>query len=151
MQNNLRLIVVVMGNKTAAERASEAKRLLDWGFSGFESRPLFAEGAMVGEARLYGGAQRYVPLKAAGAVRLMVPRGSADRILARVVYRGPVMAPVEEGQEIGRLKVWRGDAVVLEVPLRAAESVETGSIPRRALDAAQELVGDLFRAGISKL
>ena len=84
-------------------------------------------------------------------VRLMVPRGSRDKIIARVVYSGPVRAPVEQGQKIGTLKVWRGASVVLEVPLQAAESVGAGSMPQRALDAASELVLGLFRAGFQRL
>jgi D-alanyl-D-alanine carboxypeptidase (penicillin-binding protein 5/6) len=92
-----------------------------------------------------------VPLIAGKEVRLMVPRGSRDKIIARVVYSGPVRAPVEQGQKIGLLKVWRGESVVLEVPLQAAESVSTGSMPQRALDAASELVLGLFRAGFQRL
>jgi serine-type D-Ala-D-Ala carboxypeptidase (penicillin-binding protein 5/6) len=68
-----------------------------------------------------------------------------------VVYSGPVRAPVQQGQKIGMLKVWRGESVVLEVPLQAAESVDTGSMPQRAFDAATELVLDLFRAGFNRL
>src|SRR6202040_423277 len=93
-QNGLRLIVVINGLKTANDRANEGKRLLEWGFKGFESRFLFAEGQNIGDARLFGGAQVNVPLMAAGGVNLLVPRGSNDRIMARIVYSGPVRAPV---------------------------------------------------------
>jgi D-alanyl-D-alanine carboxypeptidase (penicillin-binding protein 5/6) len=153
VQNDLRLIVVVAGAKTANERADEARRLLNFGFTGFESRLLFAEGQNVGDARLYGGESRYVPLVAAGnkAVRLMVPKNSPERILARIVYRGPVAAPIEKGQKIGALKVWRGDNVALEVPLEAADTVPEGSLTRRAFDAMAEMFGGIFRAGIKKL
>jgi D-alanyl-D-alanine carboxypeptidase (penicillin-binding protein 5/6) len=58
---------------------------------------------------------------------------------------------VQKGQRIGALKVWRGDSVVLEVPLQAAEPVEQGALPRRALDAVSELFYGLFRAGIQRL
>jgi D-alanyl-D-alanine carboxypeptidase (penicillin-binding protein 5/6) len=84
-------------------------------------------------------------------VRLMVPRGTRDRIIARMVYTGPVRAPVKQGQKIGALKVWRGESLVLEVPLQAAESVGVGSISQRAFDAATELVISLFRAGFQRL
>lgn len=153
VQNNLRLIVVVAGAKTANERADEARKLLNFGFTGFESRLLFAEGQSIGDARLFGGESRYVPLVASGnkAVRLMVPKNSGERILARIVYRGPVSAPVEKGKKIGVLKVWRGENVALEVPLEAAESVEEGSLTQRALDAIAELFGGMVRAGIKKL
>lgn len=151
VQNDLRLIVVVNGLKTAKERADEARKLLEWGFRGFESRVLFAEGQPVGEAKVYGGEQGRVPLVAEGPVRLMVPRGANEKIVARVVYTGPVPTPVEKGQPIGKLKVWRGDNLALEVPLKAAESVGTGGLTQRAFDAATELVIGLFRAGAQRL
>ncbi len=116
---------------------------------GSNSKPLFAEGQVVGEARLFGGEQRYVPLIGQDMISLMVPRGSNDRIIARVVYSGPVLAPVERGQRIGKLKVYRGDRVALEVPLMAAETVGTGGIARRAFDAMSELVIGLLRSGAS--
>jgi len=151
VQNGLRLIVVVNGLRSEKERADEAKKMLEWGFHNFQSGLLFAEGQEIAQAKLYGGIKGHVPLTARKEVRLMVPRGSRDKIIARVVYSGPVPAPVEEGQKIGTLKVWRGEFVVLEVPLEAAESVATGSMPRRAFDAATELVLGLFRAGFKRL
>jgi D-alanyl-D-alanine carboxypeptidase (penicillin-binding protein 5/6) len=151
VQNGLRLIVVVNGLRSEKERADEAKKMLEWGFHSFQSGLLFADGQEIAQAKVYGGAQGSVPLTAGKEVRLMVPRGSRDKIIARVVYAGPVPAPVQQGQKIGTLKVWRGEFVVLEVPLQAAESVDTGSMPRRAFDAATELVLGLFRAGFKRL
>jgi D-alanyl-D-alanine carboxypeptidase (penicillin-binding protein 5/6) len=151
VQNGLRLIVVVNGLKTADERKNEARKLLEWGFRAFEARPLFADGQTIGEAKLYGGARGRVPLVADHAVSLLVPRNGGEKIIARVVYTGPVPAPVEEKQPIGKLKVWRGDNVVLEVPLQAGETIGRGSLPQRAFDAASELVINLFRAGVERL
>ena len=151
VQNGLRLIVVVNGLRSEKERSDEAKKLLEWGFHSFQSGLLFAAGQEIAQAKLYGGVRGHVPLMAGKEVRLMVPRGSRDKIIARVVYSGPVRAPVEQGQKIGTLKVWRGESVVLEVPLQAAESVGTGSMPQRAFDAASELVLGLFRAGFKRL
>jgi len=151
VQNGLRLIVVVTGLRSEKERADEAKKMLEWGFHNFQSGLLFADGQEIAQAKVYGGAKGHVPLTAGKEVRLMVPRGSRDKIIARVVYSGPVPAPVQQGQKIGTLKVWRGESVVLEVPLRAAESVDAGSMPRRAFDAATELVLGLVRAGFKRL
>lgn len=151
MQNGLRLIVAVSGLESAKERAEEARKLLEWGFRSFEMRTLFAEGQEIGEARVFGGARGRVPLTGIGAVGLMVPRGVSERIVARIVYTGPVPAPVRKGQPIGRLKVWRNDTLALDVPLQAMEDVERGSLPQRAFDAAAELVIGLFRAGAERL
>jgi len=151
VQNGIRLIVVINGAKTDKERAEEAKKLIEWGFHNFRAEPLFAEGQTIAEAKTYGGERSHVPLTADRVVSLMVSRTAREKIIARVVYSGPVPAPVEKGQPIGTLKVWRSDALVLEVPLQAAERVETGSFAQRALDAATELVIGLFRAGIQRM
>ena len=151
IQNGLRLIVVVNGAKHEKERADEAKKLLEWGFRGFETRLLFAEGQTVAEAKVYGGVKGSVALIGKGPIHLMVPRGGSDRITAKMVYTGPVRAPVQQGQPIGRLQVWRNETLALEAPLQAAEDVGTGGTARRAFDAATELVIGMLRAGVGKL
>src|SRR3954451_5271319 len=151
VQNGVRLIVVVTGLKNPKDRADDAKKLLDYGFKNFDTRVLFAEGQTVAAAKVYGGAQGSVPVAAKSTVKLMVPRGVSDKIVAKMVYTGPVRAPVQEGQAIGNLQVWRGDAKVLEVPVQAAESVAAGSLSRRALDAASELVINLFRSATKRI
>jgi D-alanyl-D-alanine carboxypeptidase (penicillin-binding protein 5/6) len=151
VQNGLRLIVVVNGLKDAKERADEAKKLLEWGFRSFEQRNLFAEGQIIGSAKVYGGSSSYVPLQAGGLVKVMVPKSGGEKLIARIAYRGPVPAPVAQGQPIGVLKVWRDDKLVLQLPLKAAESVAKGNISQRALDAVTETVIALFRAGAERL
>jgi D-alanyl-D-alanine carboxypeptidase (penicillin-binding protein 5/6) len=150
--DNFRLIVVVTGAKTDKERADEAKKLLDHGFHDYEARVLFAEGQTIGDAKVYGGDQGYVPLVyAGGTIRVMMPRNNNERLLARIVYTGPVPAPIAKGQTIGVLKVWRGDDLALEVPLTAADNVGTGTMSQRAMDGATELMIGLLRAGVAKL
>lgn len=151
VQDELRLIVVLTGAKSEKERAEEARKLLEWGFHGFETRVLFAEGQTVGEAKVFGGKSSYVPLVGPGIVKVMMPRNSEERLSARIVYTGPVPAPVSRGQPIGRLEVRRGENLALEVPLRAAEDVGPGSMSRRAMDAVTELMIGLFRAGVDRL
>ncbi|NEW88614.1 D-alanyl-D-alanine carboxypeptidase [Rhodopseudomonas sp. WA056] len=151
VQNGMRLIVVVNGLESADDRASEAKKLLEWGVRNFESRSLFASDATVGYARVFGGDKRYVPLTPAEPVRVMVRRNGSDKLLARIVYQGPVPAPVEGGQRIGLVRVWRGPNVAVEVPLKAAEANPVGSTMRRALDGASELMIGVLRASMAKL
>ena len=151
VQDNFRLIVVVTGARSEKERADEARKMLDWGFHGFEARVLLAEGQTVGEAKVFGGEHSYVPLVGPGTIRLMMPRNGGEHLIARMVYTGPVAAPISKGQAIGKLKVWRGADLALEVPLTAADDVGKGSMSQRAMDAATELVIGLFRAGVDRL
>src|SRR6201991_1609482 len=151
VQNGMRLIVVVNGLDDPDDRVTEAKKLLEWGFRNFEARTLFAAQQPVGYAKVFGGESRSVKLASQEPVKVMVQKNGSDKLIARVVYNGPVPAPVEPGQRVGFVKVWRGANVAVEAPVYAAESVATGSTVRRAIDGASELVIGMFRAGAEKL
>jgi D-alanyl-D-alanine carboxypeptidase (penicillin-binding protein 5/6) len=151
VQNGMRLIVVVNGLEDADDRAQEAKKILEWGFRNFETRTLFKAQDTVGYAKVFGGESRSVKLTSAEPVRVMVQKNGSDKLIARIVYSGPVPAPVEPGQPVGVVRVWRGQNIAVEVPVQAAEAVATGSMVRRAFDGASELVIGLVRAGAAKL
>jgi len=135
-----RLFATMSGMESAEERAEEARKLLDWGIRAFEKTEIFAEGETVGEAAVFGGEKGDVKLTAEGPVSILVPVANRDRLIARIVYEGPVEAPVEEGTEIGTLKVWIGDTLTQETPLYAAETVGVGKLHQRALGAVEELL-----------
>jgi D-alanyl-D-alanine carboxypeptidase (penicillin-binding protein 5/6) len=151
VQNDTRLIVVINGLEDADDRASEAKKMLEWGFRNFETRTLLAANQMVGYAKVFGGDSRSVKLSSPEPIKVMVPKNGNEKLIARIVYKGPVAAPVKAGQAVGVVKVWRGANVAVEAPVYAAEAVGTGSTVRRAIDGASELVIGMFRAGAEKL
>jgi D-alanyl-D-alanine carboxypeptidase (penicillin-binding protein 5/6) len=150
VQNGQRLIVVVNGLKTAADRAEESRKLLDWGFRSFDARTLFQPGDIVGQAKVYGGAQGEVALVAEKPVKVFAARGSGEKLSAKIVYQGPLIAPVAQGVEVGRLKIWRGQSQVLDVPVKTGEAVAVGTLSQRALDAGLELAGGLLRKTFAK-
>ena len=151
VQNDTRLIVVVNGLEDSDDRASEAKKMLEWGFRNFETRTLFAADQPVGYAKVFGGESRSVKLASPEPIKVMVPKNGSERLIARIVYSGPVRAPIQSGQRVGVVKVWRGANVAVETPVYAAESVGTGSTVRRAIDGVSELVIGVFRASAEKL
>ena len=150
VQNGQRLIVVINGCKSAKERAEEARKLLQWGFRAFEAKQIFAAGEAVGSAKVYGGERGDVPLLASGPVKVLLPRGSGEKLSGRIVYDGPLIAPVEEGKQVARLKIMRGQTLALDLPLTTGDSVAVGSLPRRAMDAGLEYATILFRKYVSK-
>ncbi len=77
VQNGQRLVLVVSGLKTARDRASESRKLMEWGFRAFEPRQVFAPGETVAEASVFGGEAGSVPLVAKKPVRVLLPRGPA--------------------------------------------------------------------------
>lgn len=139
-RDDKRLFVALSGMTSEAERAEEARKILDWGMRAFDKTDIFAEGESVGEAKVFGGAKSNVSLKAKGPVSIFVPITNRERLIARIVYQGPLEAPVEEGAEIGTLRVWIGDTLSQETPLYAVETVARGPLHKRALDSVEELL-----------
>lgn len=151
VQNSTRLIVVVNGLEDAASRGSEAKKLLEWGFRNFETRTVFASETAIGRAKVFGGTSGSVGLVSREPVAVMIRRNGSDKLLARIVYDGPVRAPFGAGERVGVIRVMRNGNVAVEVPLFTAEAVAKGSTMQRALDGVSELFVGLFRAGIERL
>ncbi|QOZ09646.1 D-alanyl-D-alanine carboxypeptidase family protein [Bradyrhizobium sp. CCBAU 51765] len=151
VQNGTRLIVVVNGLEDPEDRATEAKKMLEWGFRNFETRTLIPAEQPVGYAKVFGGESRSVKLVARTPVKVMVHKNGSDKLIARIVYSGPVRAPIEAGQRVGVVRVWRSGNIAVETPVYAAEAIGTGSTMRRAIDGASELVIGMFRAGAEKL
>src|ERR1700723_44561 len=151
VQNGVRLIVAINGLEDPEDRATEAKKMLEWGFRNFEVRTVFAENQTIGYAKVFGGDSRSVALASHEPVKVMVQKNGTDKLIARIVYSGPVRAPFEAGQKVGLVKVWRGGNVAVETPVYATEAVGQGSTMRRAVAGVAELAIGLFRAGGEKL
>ena len=150
VENGQRLILVINGVKTARDRSEESRKLLNWGMRAFDSKNIFTAGEVVGAAKVYGGNMGSVDLITELPVRVLVPRGSSERLTGRIVYTGPLIPPIKQGDEVARLKVFRGNVQAFDAPLRAASDVESGSLNQRALDAGMEYFSGLIRKYVFK-
>jgi serine-type D-Ala-D-Ala carboxypeptidase (penicillin-binding protein 5/6) len=133
-RNGRRLIVVLAGSPTARLRNDAARDLLEWGFANFTTRLLAEQGVTVGQARVQDGDARHVPLRASRPVVLTRPVGQQDSPPKLTIrYRGPLQAPIAEGDLVASLHIEMGSIPPYDVPLEAAESVgEAGVLDRLA-------------------
>lgn len=122
-QKGRRLIMVVAGLPSFNGRIEELVRFMDWGFKAWKLRPLAKAGVPLAQARVQGGWSRSVDLVAPRDLVATVPMGANGPVKGRVVYRGPVKAPIAQGQEIARLVVDAGDGTNQSLPLVAREGV----------------------------
>jgi D-alanyl-D-alanine carboxypeptidase (penicillin-binding protein 5/6) len=131
-----RLIMVIAGLNSIDERRQEAQNLLDWGFRQFRSVDIYDKGDRVGQARVWGGTQRSVPLLAAQGVRVALTAQEQEIAEVKLAYTGPLMAPVAAGREVGTVRFIVDGITVAEVPVVAAGAVEAEpSMWSRALDS----------------
>ena len=144
-RNGRRLFVAMSGMASERERSEEGRKILEWGIRAFEKRDLFKAGEAIGEASVFGGVKSYVPLVAKGGLSIFVPVANADQLKARIVYQGPLAAPVEQGKSVGMLKVFIGERLMQETPVFAGEAVGVGPLHKRATDAALELLTGWMR------
>ncbi|TAD85963.1 MAG: D-alanyl-D-alanine carboxypeptidase [Sphingomonadales bacterium] len=120
-----RLVMVLAGVDNGRLRARLAKAYVEWGFSAFDRRQLFANGATVGEARVQDGDARSLSLKAAGPVAINLPRGTSAALTATIRYEGPLRAPIAAGQEVAVLEISARGVAPARIPLYAAVTVGT--------------------------
>jgi len=139
-QSERRLVLVVAGLPSAQQRAVEAERILKWGFREFETTKLLAEGAVVGRADVWVGAQSKVPLVVEKPIAITTAFGRGEETTARIRYAGPIPAPIAKGDRIATLIVNAPDVEPIEVPLVAGEDVAEGSFTTKLMGAASQWV-----------
>ena len=122
-QNGRRLIMVVAGIDSFNGRASESVRFMDWGFRSWQTRPLFQQGARVGEAQVQLGSSGTVGLVAPRNLAATIPAGLGRQLRASIVYNGPVKAPIAQGQHIADLVVQADGVPTMTMPLVAEAAV----------------------------
>ncbi len=134
-----RLILVVNGLETKSDRKTEARKLLDWGFRSFRNLSLFDVGETVGQARVWGGDSFFVGLISRQPISILSNDKIKQKISVEIVYTGPVVAPVRQGQKVGVLRIKTGELVAQEIALFAGRDVARGSFLKRAIGAALHL------------
>lgn len=118
-----RLVLVVGGAPDEVARAGAARDLAEWGYAAWDSRQLVTAGQVVGFAQVQNGAARAVELAALKDWRVAVPRGSGARVTTRVVYHGPLRAPLEAGQVVAGLEVSIDGLPAHDIPLATRQRV----------------------------
>lgn len=144
-RDGMRLISVVMGADSESARERETQKLLSYGYRYFETHKLYENEQDLTQHKLWKGAQDHVTLGVADTVYLTIPRGTHDQLKAELVVDEVLEAPVERGQQYGRLVVELDGETLLTRPLIALESVEQGSLFDRLWDSIVLFVLDLIR------
>jgi D-alanyl-D-alanine carboxypeptidase (penicillin-binding protein 5/6) len=131
-----RLLSVVLGASSENVRATESQKLLNWGYTAYEPVRLAQAGQAIVTPVVWKGRKSQAKLGLPEGVIVSVPTGSSKQLKTEVVRPDPLMAPLQEGQTVGTLKVMQPDgSVVVEVPLKVLETVEEAGILGRAWDA----------------
>lgn len=100
---NRRVIMVLNGMESEKQRAEESFRLINWGLNSFENLTLAEKGKKLGEGLVTMGKEMKVPLVLGQEIRLTMPRAAKKNFGAAIHYNAPLIAPIKQGQEVGKL------------------------------------------------
>ena len=131
-----RLLSVLLNTTSANAQTDESQRLLNWGFTAFETVRLFEADQAIVSPQVWKGSSAEAKLGTTGAVFVTVPKGDAAKLQTRVERTDPLVAPLAKGQRVGTLKVSLANGgAVTEVPLLVQEEVPLAGILGRAWDS----------------
>ncbi len=137
VRNGRRVILMVSGLESEADRAREAEKLTNWAFRQFVEKKILESGQTVGSADVWLGLNPSVKLAVKNDVTLLLPAGNATDLSAQISLREPIAAPIEMGQELGLLTVEIPGMESVDIPLVAERSVgRSGFMARVRLSAA---------------
>lgn len=133
-KNEMRLIAIIVGAKSERARETESRKLLNYGFRFFETFKLHAANAPLTDMRIWKGEKETVPLGLTSSLYITTPRGKRNKIKAHMNVDATIIAPIEKGQEYGKVEVKLGDEVIVERPLVALDDVAEGGLWTRTVD-----------------
>ncbi|HEX8481771.1 MAG TPA: D-alanyl-D-alanine carboxypeptidase family protein [Allosphingosinicella sp.] len=140
-QGGRRIIMVVAGLGSFNQRIEESVKFMDWGFRAWKSQPLFNQNEKVADAQVQQGGEDQVALVAPRSIAVTLPAGAAGSIRAKVVYNGPIKAPIAKGQHVADLVVTTADTPPQTMPLVAAEAVGEAGFFGRMWNGLTSLFG----------
>ena len=118
-----RLVLVIGRAPTEPGRATAAKALAEWGYAAWDSRAFLSPGYVVGAAKVQSGAARSVPLGVPRGFALTLPKGAGAPVSGRILYDGPLKAPLAKGQQVARLELSVAGQPVHALPLVTTKAV----------------------------
>lgn len=138
-QGERRVIFVISGYESAAQRAKEAEALVNWSFRQFAEKTIARAGEPVLEAAVWRGGESKVGLVPAKDLTILMPTLGSDDITAEVVYNGPFNAPIAQGDKLAELVITRAELPDVRLPLVADRDVPLGGFGVKMSTTAQQL------------
>lgn len=140
VRDGMRLISVVMGTKSERARANENQSLLNYGYRFYETHRLYKGNEALTETRIWKGADKNLALGLAEDLYVTIPRRHYEDLKAVINFEQKIIAPVNQGDNLGTVNVTLAGEPLIEKKLIALTSVEKGNLMRNLYDTVLMLV-----------
>lgn len=131
VRDNMRLITVVMGSANEETRAQETQQLLNYVYRFYETVPLYNASQVVSQQRIWGGKENEVKLGVVENLAVTIQRGKQEEMSVVLDLPRNVVAPILEGETVGKVLVSVKGELISETPLIALKSVEEAGFVKR--------------------
>ena len=134
-RDGLRIVATVMGTEGARYRAEAVYSLLKYGFAAYEMHRVYRAGAaVVNVVPVYKGDRSSVAVGVSQDVQLILPKGAGAGLEASVIVNEPLIAPLDQQQQVGKLILGLEGKEIGVYPLVTLDAINQGSWTRRMLD-----------------
>ncbi len=120
-RGDLSLIAVVLGSDSSAERFTAARKLLDFGFSNFETKPFPQTSDLPETVKVRLGVQKQVPLVCDLPDTLLFVKGATTSLTVKTDLPQYIDAPMEKGMQVGSVSLYSSAGKIGEYSVTIGE------------------------------
>ena len=143
-KKNRRLIAVGSGFNSKNDRSRQSAKLLTWGLTKFDTILIGKKNDVISELDVWQGKKKKVKAYISSDIYQTIPKAKKKYLKVTVNYEGPLEAPIEKNEVIGKMKITYKDEVVGNYDLFASENVQKQNIISRILSSINFLIwGDV--------
>ena len=144
IKNGRRLISVGSGFETKNLRSKESQKLLTWGLTNFNTIEIAKKDTKFTELDVWLGQKDKVQVYTSNNIYKTVKKARLNKLETKIIYNGPVQAPIKKNDKIAKLIIsYEGD-VLSEHDLLAYENIKRKNIISRIMSSINYLIwGDV--------
>ncbi len=124
LKNDRRLIAVVSGFATKNTRSSESLKLLNWGFRNTNTFEVSKKDLTTFQLDTWLGRKDKIDAKTKEDYFLTINKKDIRNLKVKLFYDGPIVAPIQKGEKVASLKVFKKDEIIKTLNLYAAEDLK---------------------------
>ena len=139
-----RLIAVASGFETKNSRSRESSKLLTYGLTNFDLVEINKSGEEFDSVDVWLGKKDFVKVYTKEDIYKIIKKGKKKLLKVKMLYEGPVEAPISKDQVLAKLKIIYDDELIDEYDLLAKEQVNKVNIFSRLMKSLNYLIwGDV--------
>lgn len=127
-RGNTTLVGVVLGCSSSKIRFEEISKMLDYGFSNYESVKIAKKGQVQKALIIEKGTPSKIDIVLEEDVRVLVKKGEKKKLETRIEINGYIKPPLKKGQQLGELVIYHDGVEKERFPITAGQSAEKASI-----------------------